>query len=379
MNFDLFNQDVDLHKIGGNWRKEYVNMPTYANDKNKQKPEITATFKFRNKENYIKFMSIVKDKLYDNKRVFDGNQKINEYSAWYPLNIRPSEKEWIVKGKSLKPKYPIYIPTKGRFETRKTVKALQQMNVSFYVVIEPQEYNLYKSILPESQIVVLPYSKPNDHSQLVNTRNFIKNHSIEKGYSRHWQIDDNVKAFYRTTNNTRHKVKDGVIFRIVEDFVDRYTNIGMAGLNYMNYAIPDGRPPYILNSRVYSISLVNNKLPYKWEGIFNDDTDICLRMLKDGFCTINFNAFSGDKDATMVTKGGNTPIYTTGDLRAEFVDSLIRKHPKLVKKVWRYDRYHHEVNYKPFEKNLLERVDNYKELINKNINDYNLELINVNT
>jgi hypothetical protein len=207
----------------------------------------------------------------------------------------------------------------------------------------------------------------------VTTRNWIKQHSISEGHKRHWQLDDNIKAFYRMNNNKRNKVLSPAVFRCVEDFVDRYTNVAMAGLNYMNYAIPDGRPPYFLNSRVYSMSLVNNELPYLWRGIYNDDTDICLRMLKDGYCTINFNAFSGDKDATMVTKGGNTPIYTTGDLRSEFVDSLIEQHPDVVKKVWRYDRWHHEVNYKPFQNNRLIKKEGL--VIEDKVNEYGMILI----
>lgn len=273
----------------------------------------------------------------------------------------------------MKNKYPIYIPTKGRFESRKTIKALLEMGADFRVVIEKQELKLYEAILPKNQILVLPYSKPNESSQLVQTRNWIKKHSISENHKRHWQLDDNIKAFYRMNNNKRNKVLSPVIFRCVEDFVDRYTNVAMAGMNYMNYAIPDGRPPYFLNSRVYSMSLVNNELPYEWRGIYNDDTDICLRMLKDGFCTINFNAFSGDKDATMITKGGNTPIYTTGDLRSTFVDSLVEQHPDVVKKVWRFNRWHHEVNYKPFMKNKLIKKENLN-LKNK-INNYNLILI----
>lgn len=273
----------------------------------------------------------------------------------------------------MKNKYPIYVPTKGRFKSRKTVKALLEMGADFKVVIEKQELSDYLTILDENQILILPYSKPNDFSQLVNTRNWIKEHSITLGFKRHWQLDDNIKAFYRLNNNKRNKVLSPVIFRCVEDFVDRYTNVAMAGLNYMNYAIPDGRPPYFLNSRVYSMSLVNNELDYKWRGIFNDDTDICLRMLKDGYCTVNFNAFSGDKDATMTTKGGNTPIYTTGDLRSNFVDSLIKQHPDVVRKVWRYDRWHHQVNYKPFSNNKLIKKKHL--VVESGINNYGMKLV----
>lgn len=272
-------------------------------------------------------------------------------------------------------KYPIYIPTKGRFESRKTVKALLWMGVDFSVVVEPQEYEDYCTILPKENVIVLPYSKPDEASQLVTTRNWIKDYSTNLGHKRHWQLDDNIKAFYRMNNNCRNKVKSAVVFECVEDFVDRYSNVAMAGLNYMNYAIPDGRPPFFLNSRVYSMSLVNNELDYEWRGIYNDDTDICLRMLKDGYCTINFNAFSGDKDATMTTRGGNTPIYTTGDLREAFVDSLVEQHPDVVKKVWRYQRWHHQVDYTPFKKNKLIRVDPSIEY--EEIDEYGMKMIEV--
>ena len=46
-------------------------------------------------------------------------------------------------------KYPIYIPTKGRFESRKTVNSLIEMGVNFRVVIEPQEEKQYSTILKE--------------------------------------------------------------------------------------------------------------------------------------------------------------------------------------------------------------------------------------
>lgn len=359
-----------LDNIRNDWTKEWVGMPEYNNTKQVE-PEITATFKFRCEEDYNKFKTLVQEYIYKGERVFDGKQLKDQKSTWYPLEPRPSEHVYIANKKINK--YPIYVPTKGRFKSRKTVKALLEMGANFKVVIEPQELDDYSTILDEYQILVLPYSKPDESSQLVRTRNWIKNHSKKLGHRRHWQLDDNIKAFYRLNNNKRHKVTSPVIFSCVENFVDRYKNIGMAGLNYMNYAIPDGRPPYVINSRVYSMSLVNNELDYEWRGIYNDDTDICLRMLKDGWCTINFNAFSGDKDATMVTKGGNTPIYTTGDLRSEFADSLVKQHPDCVQKVWRFDRWHHQVDYSSFKKNILIKKDGID--IPDGTNEFGMKLI----
>ena len=43
----------------------------------------------------------------------------------------------------MNPKYPVYIISKGRSETRLTSKALERMKVPYHIVIEPQEYILY--------------------------------------------------------------------------------------------------------------------------------------------------------------------------------------------------------------------------------------------
>jgi hypothetical protein len=73
-----------------NWKEEWLNMPEYINEKPTD-PEVTVTFKFRNKDDYDSFMAIVKEQLYDGKRVIDGKQIKNNYTAWYPLDPRPSE------------------------------------------------------------------------------------------------------------------------------------------------------------------------------------------------------------------------------------------------------------------------------------------------
>lgn len=89
---DLFGNIEEKHI----WQNEWVGMPEYNNNK-PTTPEITATFKFRNKQDFDFFMEFVKSNLFDNKRVFDGKQKKNEYSAWYPLDERPSDNIYIVE------------------------------------------------------------------------------------------------------------------------------------------------------------------------------------------------------------------------------------------------------------------------------------------
>ena len=68
-------------------------------------------------------------------------------------------------------------------------------------------------------------------------------------------------------------------------------------------------PPFVVNTRIYSCLLIENSAPYRWRGRYNEDTDLSLRVLKDGLCTIQFNAFLCGKVTTQRMKGGNTKEF----------------------------------------------------------------------
>ena len=134
------------------------------------------------------------------------------------------------------------------------------------------------------------------------------------------------------------------------------------------------QPPFIKNTRIYSCILINHEIPFRWRGRYNEDTDLSLRCLKAGWNTILFNAFPCGKAASLVDKGGNTDsIYNTGDKRRAFAESLRRQHPDLVTVVKRYNRWHHQVDYRPFKKRKLEYRDDYEESRNL-VNDYGMVL-----
>ncbi len=274
----------------------------------------------------------------------------------------------------MNPKYPIYIPSKGRYNSRLTAKCLEKMNVPFKIVIESNEFNQYIKHIDKSKILVLPFENLTKCS--VPARNFIFEHSISQGFKRHWIMDDNIEQFNRLNNNLQVKVSSGTIFKIVEDFVDRYNNIALAGLEYDFFVKSRAKwNPYRLNTRVYSCTLIDNSIPHRWRGKFNEDTDLSLRVLKDGFCTILFLAFIQQKSQTQKIKGGNNQLYNETNNRKEFAESLVEQHPDVAKVVWRFNRWHHHVNYKPFKKNKLIRVDNYDEIVKDGINNYGMKLI----
>lgn len=162
----------------------------------------------------------------------------------------------------MNPNFPVYIISKSRWESRLTSKALEKIGVPYHIVIEPQEYKEYSSVINPDKILQLPFSNLGQGS--IPVRNWVWEHSLSLGAERHWVLDDNIREFRRMNNNRRTPVSDGTIFKVAEDFVNRYENIALAGFQYMMFA-PDNATfkPFILNTRIYSCILIKNDIPYR--------------------------------------------------------------------------------------------------------------------
>jgi hypothetical protein len=253
----------------------------------------------------------------------------------------------------MNPKYPVYVVTKGRWDTRLTIKALTLRNIPHYVVIEPQEHDQYAAVIGEqSTILDLPFSNLGQGS--IPARNWIWEHSLSAGYERHWILDDNIRHFYRLHQNIKYRTDSGATFAACEDFVERYENVALAGMQYEMFVPRKMKhPPFVLNTRIYSCILIKNDLPYRWRGRYNEDTDLSLRALKDGWCTVLFYAFLADKIATMTMRGGNTEELYQDDGRYQMAYSLQQQHPDVVKIAQKWGRWQHQVNYRPFRHNRL--------------------------
>ena len=271
----------------------------------------------------------------------------------------------------MNPKYPVYIISKGRYERRMTVRALDKIGVPFRIVIEPQEYDLYSSVIDPSRILVLPFSNLGQGS--IPARNWVWEHSIAEGADRHWILDDNIKGFYRLNYNLKTPVAGGSVFRAAEDFTDRYENVPMSGFNYFMFATRKNKlPAFVMNTRVYSCILLNNKSVHRWRGRYNEDTDLSIRFLKDGDCTILFNAFLAEKEQTMTSTGGNSDELYQDNGRLKMAESLAAQHPDVARVSWKFGRWQHHVDYSPFKRNKLIRKPGL--VIPNGINNYGMVL-----
>jgi len=280
-------------------------------------------------------------------------------------------------------KYPVYIVSKGRYKNGLTTKALNKMGVNHYIVVEIHEAALYQKYT-KATILALPSKYLNNYNTCDElggskskgpgaARNYCIDHSAAAGFKRHWVMDDNLDAFHYLNRNEKYEVECGSTLAAAEDFVDRYDNVPVAGFNYYSFCKKtDAVPPYVLNTRIYSCLLIQNDFGYRWRGRYNEDTDLSLRVLKDGFCTIQFNAFLCGKVTTQRMKGGNTDEFYSNEGTLPKSQMLADLHPDVAKVKWKFNRWHHYVDYKPFKKNRLKKITNTDNL-NK-VNNYGLKL-----
>lgn len=287
------------------------------------------------------------------------------------------------------PQFPLYIPSKGRSEYMMTSRALTDMGVAHYVIVEPQEVEKYQKAAQGLSCTVLSldmtykekYETCDDLGLTKSTgpgpaRNFAWDHSISQGHKWHWVMDDNIKCFRRMHRNERIKILSGAFWRAMEDFVLRYKNVGMAGPNYTMFAFGASKlPPFIINTRIYSCNLIRNDLPFRWRGRYNEDTILSLDMLKAGWCTIQFNAFLQEKIRTQTISGGNTQEFYAKEGTLEKSKMQVRVHPDCSKLVWKFQRWHHHVDYTRFKKQKLIRRDDID--IPSESNDYGFKLVKI--
>lgn len=253
------------------------------------------------------------------------------------------------------PRYPVYVVSKGRAKPALTARSLRRDGVPFKIVVEPQEQAEYEAALGPEDILVLPFSNLGLGS--IPARNWIWEHAKVAGYERHWILDDNIGGAWMRWKAFRIPCNWGLALCASENFIDRYENVGVAGLSYDMFT-PDRAtmPPFNVNVHVYSCMLVRNDLPFRWRGRYNEDTDLCLQTIAQGLCTVLINVFPVKKVRTMTQKGGNTTDLYLGDGRLKMARSLERAWPGIVKVRRRYGRPQHVVDWGRFKALLIRKA-----------------------
>ncbi len=270
----------------------------------------------------------------------------------------------------LLPRYPIFIPSKARANDPRTMKMFDKDDVPYRVVVQPDQVAAYREWKERDLLLILP----ENGRGLVYARNWIKDFATEEGYERHWQFDDDVTWLGMLHKGYRIQCNAGIALAACEDFVDQYDNVKLASLNAQMFLICNGMaqsyiPPFYLNSRCYTVFLISNSIPNRWRFQYNEDTDMTLQVLSDGWCTILFNTYfmhtpGTEQNATNSTgkqgekTGGQASVYA-GDGRLKMARDLERVWPGVVKTTRRFQRPQHSISgsWTKFDTRLIRRKD----------------------
>lgn len=269
----------------------------------------------------------------------------------------------------MKNRFPIYIPSYGRIENNSTAQVLNDYGIDYTLVVEKEEYDDYCSYFGEDKVIFVSEETKQQYDTLDDlgdsksmgpgpARNQAWKHAIENGYDWHWVMDDNIEGFYRHKGDMQIRFKDATAFRLIEDFVLQYENISMAGMRYRFYfprkynTYPN---PITFNTRIYSCNLIKNSIDQRWRGRYNEDTILSMDIMSQGDCTALFNHFLQDKAGTQTYDGGNNERFYSKEGTYPKSKMLKEAYPSLVGIVQKYGRWHHEVDYSPFEGNELKR------------------------
>lgn len=251
-----------------------------------------------------------------------------------------------------KNKYPVYIVSKGRAYNPMTARLFEKAGIDYLIAVEPQEKEEYIKALSKERILVLPFSNLGLGS--FPARNYCWEHSIRKGYERHWLFDDNICQFKKWINGKRLKYEN--IQESIE-YIEKHAiinNVDISGYERPEFVTKPPKSPFKINCHVYSAMLIKNSMPYRWRLKYNEDIDLCLQVLHNGGNTASCVYHMAKKiDTGSKMKGGNqTELYQNNNpkkklLKAKMLEAVW---PQYARTVIKYNRYHHMVDWKVFKK-----------------------------
>lgn len=225
----------------------------------------------------------------------------------------------------MQPEHPVYIISRGRWDTRLTAKWLDHVGVPFLMVVEREEWPRYVDAVGQGRLLILPERYKRNYDTVVRTdgvehlgpgpaRNFVWDHARQARAKFHWLLDDNIRSLMYMHQGVKRRAGDGAPFRIMEEFMTRWENLAMLCPRHNIYAIPGRRYDHLtLNVMVYCCILIRTSLGHVFRGRYGEDTDMSLQVLRDGWCTAVLNCILQQKAPTKRIGGGNTDTIYAGD------------------------------------------------------------------
>lgn len=122
---------LTLLDVPPDWKGKWTGMPEF--EQRDLTPWASLPVHFASRADRVAFSKLIGQTITDDTR-----------SLWFPkAEIGRYVDKRYATAEKVDPRYPIYVISKGRWESRLTVKALEKIGVPHNVVIEPQEREAY--------------------------------------------------------------------------------------------------------------------------------------------------------------------------------------------------------------------------------------------
>lgn len=256
--------------------------------------------------------------------------------------------------------FPVFIVSKGRALNGSTARYLLKMGIEFRLIVEEQEREEYAKHFGEERLLILPPSYKAEYQTLDDrddervgpgaARNFALDTARAEGTGFHWVMDDNIEGWGTYDGAIACRDVDGVGLRSLELWAKSCTNLGGITPSY-NFDVVFGhsRANRVASpTRLYSCQLLNNEIPVRWRGRYNEDTILSLDLLSAGFACVQSRAVLQYKAATQKYVGGNTAEFYEDEGTLRKSQMIADVYPRVARVVHRFGRVHHHVNYGAF-------------------------------
>ena len=224
-------------------------------------------------------------------------------------------------------KYPICIISKDRHDICTTHLLFDDYNIKYYYMVEPQDYDLYKSKFKN----VINIQENN--LGIYYARNFCIDWSKKNGYDKHWQADDDIKSFYYRpkTEKYRDRIKINNPTKMLlemENTSNVCVNFGASCISHDGFVFSK-KNDIDINKMIYCFQLINNNTFARYQPDISEDIDFSLQLLFQNYVTLIYNTYSFTTPQSGSMQGGcNASVDYNNNGRKKRNIELVNKYPQ---------------------------------------------------
>jgi hypothetical protein len=242
---------------------------------------------------------------------------------------------------------PIYVLSKGRAGTASSPRLLEQAQLPYILVVEPQEADAYAQHFPLAKLILLPQSNKGIA--------YVRNHILSLNLSWFWMLDDDIKGFYRREKGRMVRIGADIALAEAEQLICSVEWAGQGAIEYQQVAWST-KKDYALNSYCDVCVLLHAErvkgLSYRGELALKEDRDFTLQILSAGLKTVRVQSYGFAAPKNGSNAGGLKELYQEAEREKLAVDRLCAAWPEIVSaKVKNDGRYDAKINWRYFKDN----------------------------